>query len=148
MKTGIFHIHGHRGFSLLEVIAIMIIGATLAALVIPYVSTSVSHSSSPVTNLQNMLTAHQTMEMIIADYATRLDTAYANDTTVDLTALQTAIGSSGDQDNAYGTYTVLENEFIEFDAAGNEQSSTANTVLKVRIADASGVVFTTIFTDR
>ncbi len=142
------HQHSH-GFTLLEVIAIMVIGATLAAIVVPYISTSVSRSTEPIVHLQNTLSAYQVMENIIADYEARRDTAWDNGTTVDLTALQTAIGAAGtQQNNAYGSYTVEANEFIEFDAANTEQSSATTEILKVSIKDASGIRITTLFTDR
>ncbi|MEW6428611.1 MAG: prepilin-type N-terminal cleavage/methylation domain-containing protein [Thermodesulfobacteriota bacterium] len=133
-----------QGFTLLEIIAILILGSILAAFLAPYITTSVSQSTAPLVNLKKTLSAYQTMEAISADYRAMLDNAYATGTSVDLTALQTKIGS-GNQNNSYGTYTVQENKFIQF--TGNaEQASGATTLLKVRITDSAGNAYTTLFT--
>ena len=134
-----------KGFTLLEVILIFVIGGILAAMIAPYLRASV-RSVNPVTDLEKTCTAYTTMELINADYRSRYRTAQANGTAVNLRALQTAIGS-GKRSNSYGSYTVVENKFIKF-TAGREQNTSATHFLKVSIADPTGTTFTTIFADQ
>jgi hypothetical protein len=55
------------------------------------------------------------------------------------TAFQSSIGSAGtDQNNAYGKYRVLFNDYIQFDSTGNEVTDVYGTapedILKIVIA--------------
>ncbi len=138
-----------KGFTLLEAVAVLVLGAILALILTPYLTTSMVHGVRPIEQFQDTLSIYKVVEHITADYTERRNTAWDNGTTVDLTALRNAIGLAGtDQNNDYGVYTVLANGFIQFDASNTEQSSAATEILKVTIADASGVRVTALFTDR
>ncbi|MCK5516929.1 MAG: type II secretion system protein [Desulfobulbaceae bacterium] len=132
------------GFTLLEVIITLTVGALLMAVVIPYLGTSVTKSSEPLANLRNTLQIYQTMENMTADY--RSEKA---DNSLDLVALQSSIGGEGtDRNNDYGDYHVVENLFILFDGADQESAAGGTQhILKVTIRPLTfGATFTTLFT--
>jgi prepilin-type N-terminal cleavage/methylation domain-containing protein len=133
------------GFTLLEVIITLTVGALLMAVILPYLGTSVTKSSEPLSNLRNTLSIYRTMENLTADYHSQ----QAN-STLDLVALQSGLGGEGtDQTNGYGDYHVVENRFILFDGGDQETSAGGSQhVLKVTIRPlAFGATFTTLFTD-
>jgi prepilin-type N-terminal cleavage/methylation domain-containing protein len=132
------------GFTLLEVIITLTVGALLMAVIIPYLGTSVTKSSEPLTNLRNTLLIYQTMENMTADYR-----SMQADNSLDLVALQSGIGGEGtDKNNDYGDYHILENRFILFDGSDQETAAGgAQHILKVTIRPlTSGATFTTLFT--
>ena len=132
------------GFTLLEVIITLTVGALLMAVIIPYLGTSVTKSSEPLTNLRNTLLIYQTMENMTADYR-----SMQADNSLDLVALQSGIGSEGtDKNNDYGDYHILENRFILFDGSDQETAAGgAQHILKVTIRPLTfGATFTTLFT--
>ena len=133
------------GFTLLEVIITLTVGALLMAVILPYLGTTVTRSGEPLTNLRNTLSIYRTMENISADYRSRQAGG-----TLDLVALQGDIGTEGtDRSNGYGDYHVLENRFILFDGSDLETAGGGSQhVLKVTIRPvAFGATFTTLFTD-
>lgn len=133
------------GFTLIEVIITLTVGALLMAVIVPYLGTSVTKSSEPLSNLRNTLFIYRTMENMTADYRSQ----QAN-STLDLVALQSGFGGEGtDQNNSYGDYHVVENRFILFDNGDQEASAGGSQhVLKVTIRPlAYGARFTTLFTD-
>ena len=132
------------GFTLLEVIITLTVGALLMAVILPYLGTSVTRSSEPLSNLRNTLFIYRTMENMTADYRNQ----QANNS-LDLVSLQSGIGAEGtDQNNKYGDYHVEENRFILFDGADQETSAGGSQhVLKVTIRPLTfGATFTTLFT--
>jgi prepilin-type N-terminal cleavage/methylation domain-containing protein len=132
------------GFTLLEVIITLTVGALLMAVIIPYLGTSVTKSSEPLANLKNTLLIYQTMENMTADYR-----SMQADNSLDLVALQSGIGGEGtDKNNDYGGYHVLENRFILFDGSDQETAAGgAQHILKVTIRPLTfGATFTTLFT--
>lgn len=142
--SGSFVIRRSCGFTLLEVIVTLTVGAVLMAVIVPYLGTALSKSGTPLIQLKSALSAYQTMENITADYRRQ-----QADNTLDLVALRTAIGSEGsDRSNAFGTYRVLVNRFIIFDASGQEAAPGSNqNILKVTLAtQGPGPQFTTLFT--
>lgn len=132
------------GFTLLEVIVTLTVGALLMAVILPYLGTSLTRSSEPLTNLRNTLFIYRTMENMTADYQNQ----QANNS-LDLVALQNTIGAEGtDRSNDYGDYHVVENRFVLFDGADQEISGGGSQhVLKVTVRPlAFGATFTTLFT--
>lgn len=133
------------GFTLLEVIITLTVGALLMAVILPYLGTTLTRSGEPLTNLRNTLSIYRTMENMSADYRSR-----QAGNTLDLPALQGDIGAEGtDRSNDYGAYHVLENRFILFDGSDQETAGGGSQhVLKVTIRPVSfGATFTTLFTD-
>lgn len=135
-----------QGFTLIEIIIVLVVFSIFATYLTTYLSTAFSQSTVPVNNLKNALALHQTMELMIADYKNKWNTAYTNGTTVDLAALKTSIGT-GSQSNSYGTYTVLENKYIQF-ASGTEQNSASTNLLKVKIAGTTSGSLSIIFSKK
>lgn len=133
------------GFTLLEVIITLTVGALLMAIIIPYLGTSVTKSSEPLANLRNTLLIYQTVENMTADYRSQ-----KADNSLDLVALQSGIGGEGtDRNNDYGDYHVVENRFILFDGVDQEAAAGGTQhILKVTIRPLTfGATFTTLFTD-
>src|SRR3990172_12818805 len=63
-----------RGFTLIEVIVVIVIPAVLAALLVVFMGTALTRSADPVIQTQNLASAEGTMERISADYMTYLNT--------------------------------------------------------------------------
>ena len=136
------------GFTLLEVIITLTVGALLMAVIIPYLGTSVTKSSEPLTNLRNTLLIYQTMENMTADYRSqKADGTY--DPAVFHNNISTLGAEGTDESNDYGDYHVVENRFILFDGADQETTAGgAQHILKVTIRPLTfGATFTTLFTD-
>jgi prepilin-type N-terminal cleavage/methylation domain-containing protein len=138
-KTG-----GESGFTLIEIIAVIIITAVLGALLFQYFGQSFIKSSAPIERLQKALQLQQVVENITEDYERSAKTSAFLDGT-----LKNSIGTEGtDQDNAYGKYHVVHNRFIKF-TAGSEVAATGadpNDVLKVRLRNELDETITTLFT--
>lgn len=132
------------GFTLIEIIVALTLGAILGAILVPFLSTALTKSGMPVARLNDTLRLQTTMENITADYRNRVVSKV-----ITLVDLQTAIGAvDSDQNNGYGRYRVVDNDFIDFvneaevaDTVGTPPQDT----LKVTIRDPSGVTFTTLF---
>jgi prepilin-type N-terminal cleavage/methylation domain-containing protein len=138
-KTG-----GEPGFTLIEIIAVIIITAVLGALLFQYFGQSFIKSSVPIERLQKALQLQQVVENITEDYERSAKTSAFLDGT-----LKNSIGTEGtDQDNAYGKYHVVHNRFIKF-TAGSEVAATGadpKDVLKVRLRNEIDETITTLFT--
>jgi prepilin-type N-terminal cleavage/methylation domain-containing protein len=138
-KTG-----GESGFTLIEIIAVIIITAVLGALLFQYFGQSFIKSSAPIERLQKALQLQQVVENITEDYERSAKTSAFLDGT-----LKNSIGTEGtDQDNAYGKYHVVHNRFIKF-TAGSEVAATGadpKDVLKVRLRNELDETITTLFT--
>ncbi|MDH3393874.1 MAG: prepilin-type N-terminal cleavage/methylation domain-containing protein [Desulfobulbaceae bacterium] len=132
------------GFTLIEIIVTLTLGALLGAMLVPFLSTALTKSGMPAVRLNETLALQTTMENITADYRNRV---VGN--VITLVDLQTAIGAEGsDQNNSYGTYRVVDNTFIDFvnDVEVADTLGTApQDTLKVTLRDPSGVTFTTLF---
>jgi len=133
-----------RGFTLIEIIITLALGAILGAVLVPFLSTALTKSGMPAVQLKETLALQTTMENITADYQSRV---VAN--VITLVDLQAAIGTEGsEQNNNYGSYQVVTNRFIDF-VNEVEVADTVNTLpqdtLKVKIRDVAGVSFTTLF---
>jgi hypothetical protein len=97
-------------------------------MIAPYFQSGITTSHLPAQRLQDAVTVQRTMENI--------NGAYGKILYKDTTALQTlsnTIGSAGSSfNNQFGAYSVLENGFITFNNAGNEQAG-GTSLLKVTI---------------
>ncbi len=134
-----------EGFTLIEVIVSLLVASIFMSLIVSYLGTAFTRSASPLAQLRTTLTVFRAMENMNADYKAQYDAG-----TLNLVALQTAIGAAGPgtKTNAYGTYQVLTNQFIQFDGAGIETGAGGNqNILKVTIQGVgTGPFFTTFFT--
>lgn len=127
----------NAGFTLVEIIITLLVAVILGAVMMQYLGSAVSQSSTPMKRLLAEAALQAVADNIIGAFRQTApsDSAAWND-------FQSGIGTAGtDQNNAYGAYRVLYNDFIQFDAAGNETTDVFGTppedILKVVIAEAS-----------
>jgi prepilin-type N-terminal cleavage/methylation domain-containing protein len=122
------------GFTLVEVIITLLVAVILGAIMMQYSGSALTQSSTPIKRLKINTALQAVADQIIGAFrqvAPSDSAAWIN--------FQSTIGAAGtDQNNAYGEYRVLFNDFIQFDAAGNEITDVYGTApedtLKVVIA--------------
>ena len=102
-----------NGFTLLEVIIILIVAGIIGSMLIPLMGTALKHSADPVNNIKDQLELNKVMENITADYKDSLNGL------APLTTLETNVGPEGSNqdipDNSDNEqYHVVENHRITF----------------------------------
>ena len=128
------HLFAHSGFTLVEVIITLLVALILGSIMMQYLGSAVTHSSTPMKRLVSETALQTAADSIIGAFR---QTAPSDSGT--WSDFQDTIGPAGTtQSNAYGDYRVLVNDFIQFDAAGNEAADVYGTapddILKVIIA--------------
>jgi len=121
----------NKGFTLIELIVVIIIASIFATMMYQFVYTASVRSSEPIFVLDKSLKFHEIVENITSDYLQNY--------TSDLAGLQVSIGSTegSNQNNGYGAYRVIHNRFIKF-VSNSEQTAPAGdpengNLLKVTI---------------
>jgi prepilin-type N-terminal cleavage/methylation domain-containing protein len=136
------------GFSLIEIIITLVIGAILGTIMVTYMGAHVTNSTIPLLRVQQSTGLVQVFENITADY-NRLNTQDINNSTsIALSTLLTNISNGNDSSNNtfYGIYTIVYNNYISFDANGNEiLNSNEDRILKVHLKNGD-MALTTLFT--
>jgi len=128
---------GERGFSLIEVIIALVVGAILATILVSALGTSFLDSSQPISRLEKTMALHQVIENIRADFAASNDIAL----------LKTTVGT-GQQSNGYGTYEVVDNKYITFTSNAETGGVAGDGILKVSVRDSStGMTLTELFVE-
>ena len=114
MKTNRRSISEQRGFTLIELIVTFALTAIMAAMYIQIMGVSLIGNVNQINRLNNSMSLYQVMEAMIADYTNVMVTS----------ATPLATFSSRVQSNAgnYGTYTVVTNSYVTYDASGNESA--------------------------
>ncbi len=134
-----------NGFTLIEVILVLVVAAVLGTMMFQYLGTSFTQSSVPIQRLNQALGLQQVMENITVDYKSNPS---------DLIGLQSKIGTTtttpNPQDNSYGQYNVIYNDFILFIASGSNNIDSSdgtgtNNLLKVTIQNDRGEILTALF---
>jgi prepilin-type N-terminal cleavage/methylation domain-containing protein len=132
--------NSENGFTLIEVIATVLVIGILAAFFIHFMGTALNDSWRSVETVADEARAEGLMEKIIADYVEQMNADHAN-------ALATIKGleSSYESDPDYGLPVSMQ--YIVFDASGDEQADTAgeNRNLKVKV-EPPGYNLTTVLT--
>ena len=132
--------NAENGFTLVEVIATVVVIGILAAFFIHFMGTALRDSWQSVVQVENEARAEGLMERIIADYVERINDDPG-------TALATIVGRelSYESDPDYGLPVTMQ--YILFDANGDEQPDTAgqNRNLKVMV-EPPGFNITAILT--
>ena len=125
----------NNGFTLIELIVVIIIASIFATMMYQFVYTASVRSPEPIFVLDKSLKLHEIVENITSDYLENF--------TSDLNPLQTSIGSTegSSQNNGYGAYRVIHNRFIKF-VSNSEQTAPAGdpengNLLKVTIESIS-----------
>ena len=133
------------GFTLIEIIATILLGSVLAALMFQFMGTALKGSSGPVDIVRDGAGMEALMEEIIADYVLEI-----NDTTNDppndaLDAIVTG----------YGSDSRVSLRYITFDAGGAEQpaggaepGTPATDTLKVTVQSAGHSLVTLLTKSR
>ena len=133
------------GFTLIEVIAVIVITAVLGTILFQYFGTSLTQSAVPVDRLKKALQLQKTLENITSDYEnSNKSTTYLD------SALRNNIGAEGtDQDNTYGKYHVVTNHFIKFvtqtevPATGGDPKEILKVTIRNDVDETLTVLFTT-----
>ena len=132
------------GFTLIEVIAVIVITAVLGTILFQFFGTSLTQSAVPIDRLKKAFQLQKTLENITADYESSSKSITYLDNT-----LRIKIGAEGtDQDNSYGKYHVVTNHFIKF-VAQTEALATGGDpkeTLKVTIRNDVDETLTVLFT--
>ncbi|MCX5849013.1 MAG: prepilin-type N-terminal cleavage/methylation domain-containing protein [Deltaproteobacteria bacterium] len=121
------------GFTLIEVIVTIVVAAILGAMLATFMKTNITGSANPVIRVGNEYNLGQVMENITANYKKMI----ATDSTP-LATIKSSIGAAGSTvNNAYGSYKVINNDYITFNCSGSScsASSGGSLLLKVTIAD-------------
>ena len=127
------------GFTLIELIIVLVIVAVLATMLYSYFGTAITGSATPVARLGTALKGQQVMENITADYIANYSS--------NLAGLQINIGREGtNRNNAYGRYTVVDNHFMKWNGNTDSQVGSSNC-LKVTVKDSLGETLTQIYTN-
>ena len=124
------------GFTLAEIIITLLVAIILGSIMMRYLGSAVTRSSTPMKRLVVDTALQTTADSIIGAFRQTApsDSGAWSD-------FRNTIGAAGtDQNNGYGEYRVLFNGFIQFDAAGNEApdvyGTTPDNILKVVISGA------------
>lgn len=135
------------GFTLIEVIIVIVIAAILATMIFTYSKMSFTKGSELLTDTTKTFALQKVMENISVDYNKNFKT--------NLIGLQTKIGGveggneGSTQNNIYGNYTIVDNHFIKFinyiETPDNEDPK-SNNILKVTIKNDRGERLSILFT--
>lgn len=125
------------GFTLVEVIATIVVTAILGVIFVNFMGVAVSRSANPVDNVQGEAAAEAALERIIGDYVLKMNQDFS-----------TALGLMRDDivvNKLYGSNVSAA--YIVFDTSGNEGPDTTgeNRTLKVTV-NAAGNDLTTLLT--
>jgi len=121
------------GFTLIEIIVTILLGAILAALMFQFMGTALTGSSGPVDTVRDNAETEKLMEEIISAYVQEINNNVTN-------PLPTMVTNYAANSNVTMTY-------ITFDASGAEQTSgTPTDTLKVTVQSA-GHSLTTLLTN-
>jgi Tfp pilus assembly protein PilE len=131
-------LNNSKGFSLIEVIIIIVVAAIAYTMMFQFFGTFVTESSVPIHRLNHALELKQIAERITENYK--------QDTTADLNILKNNLTSNP---GAYGSnYTVMYNGFIKFVSQNDVAISGGDPedILKVKIVhDNTSEMITMLF---
>jgi prepilin-type N-terminal cleavage/methylation domain-containing protein len=135
--------NSENGFTLIEIIATVIVMGILAAFLMNFMGTALTDSWRSVELVADEARAEGLMEIIIADYVEQIN---GNNPAGALSTIFNRESSIYESDADYGMPVTMQ--FIVFDTNGNEQADTAgeNRNLKV-IVESPGYNLTAILTE-
>jgi len=105
----------HNGFTLIELIVVIMVASIFAAMMYQFVYTSSVRSPEPISVVGTSLKLHGILENITVDYSQNHVST--------LNSLQPRFGAieGSHQNNAYGAYRVIHNRFVKFVANSEQQ---------------------------
>lgn len=130
------------GFTLIEVIVSITVGAIVGVILLTYMGTQLTHSGDPVNITRAEGAAEMWMERIISDYVQEMNTPVS---------YSTALATIFARDYTLGPYNMpasvaLTRTYVTYDGAGDEVAAGgASTNLKVTV-QAGGYSLTSILT--
>lgn len=137
------------GFTLIEVIVTLVVGAVLGTIIVTYMGTALTESAIPVLRVQHSNTLGQVVENITANYNKLNSNDLNNGTSVALATLSANINNGHVPASVpyYGPYSIVYKGYIAFDGSGNQISDTSgdNRVLKITLQQGDQII-TTLFT--
>jgi len=131
MKSRKTIIFSHKGFTLIEIIATIMMAGILSAIFIQFMGTALMRSGDAVNIVRDEASIEGLMEEIISDYLKEINN----------NSPENALGTIKAKD--YGSDVTME--YIQFDGDGNEQPSGSSNYLKVTI-QATGHKLTAVLT--
>jgi prepilin-type N-terminal cleavage/methylation domain-containing protein len=136
--------NSQNGFTLIEVIATIIVMGILAAFFIHFMGTALNDSWQSLEQVADEARAEGLMERIIAEYVEKINDNNPDAALGEIKGLESTYESDPD-DPDYGLPVTME--YIVFDAGGNEQADTGgeNRNLKVTV-EPPGYNLTTVLT--
>lgn len=100
-----------KGFTLVELILVIIVAGIFGAILVNFFG-PLTRIADPLQSTDNLMEVNTVMARIVADYEEKKSTGQIS-TVSDFNAFMGLIGASGQTlTNAYGTYTVIENNTI------------------------------------
>ncbi|MFH2219338.1 MAG: type II secretion system protein [Pseudomonadota bacterium] len=144
MKAKLHPVTSCRGFTLLEIIMTLVVAAILGTILVQYMSTGLTRSTEPITQVQKTYSLNQIIEFMTADYKKLLETD-----SDPLVTLQTHIqdGNDSAKDPYFGEYSQ-QTGYIKFPVTGGSEMADAtgdNNVLKAVISSDNQSI-TVLFT--
>ena len=125
MKIKPFLLRNNKGFSLIEVIAIIIVASVASTMIYTYFGSFITESSTPVHRLNSAMELKQTAELIMENYH--------QNTSANLNFLKNNLSTNP---YSYGqNFTVEYNQFVKF-VNQNDTAITAGDpedLLKIKI---------------
>ena len=131
MKSRKAIIFSHKGFTLIEIIATIMMAGILSAIFIQFMGTALMRSGDSVNIVRDEASIEGLMEEIISDYLKEINNNSPENALSTIKAIN------------YGSDVTME--YIQFDGSGNEQPSGSSNFLKVTI-QARGHKLTTVLT--
>lgn len=127
------------GFTLVEVIITVVVIGIVGAMIVSVMGKSMTHSSEPISRLQKTFALQQVVENFVTAY----EKYYAGD----LDGLKASITAGETNPATYGSYTIVENQFIKFVSNVEQQAGDTDThdLLKVTIKNSNNETLTYIF---
>jgi len=133
MRTRPSIIKNQDGFTLVELIVTIMVAAILGVMFVQIMGTSLTGSVEPLIRTQHMFEINGVMENITRDYNKLMEES------APLSDLQKHVAAGNVAGNVpyFGPYTVVHNNYINFQSDGSEEDSVDGT-LKVIITDVNG----------
>ncbi|MFC1515995.1 Tfp pilus assembly protein FimT/FimU [Thermodesulfobacteriota bacterium] len=146
MRAKFYSVSDSRGFTLLEIIMTLVVAVILGTILVQYMSTSLTRSTEPITQVRQAYALNQIVEFMTADYENLLETE-----SDPLGMLKTRIeeGNNSEKSPYYGVYSETTT-YIKFPGTGGLETADAtgdNNVLKAVITSNNQSV-TVLFTKK
>jgi prepilin-type N-terminal cleavage/methylation domain-containing protein len=127
------------GFTLIEIIAVVVILSIVGAAIFAYFGQSLINSALPFQQMTQTLILGDVIENMTADY---------NSKTLTLDQLRINIGTIGTSytNNRYGTYKLIENRFYAYTTPPDlSLTGVVTDILMVTVENTNGEQLTTLF---